>query len=201
MLISFKQNLALVPPMTINSNAVELVHTFKILGVLLSDDLSWKVHVNHMHSRASPRLYYLRQLKRCGLSQSDLLAYYRTMIRPILEYACPVCHAGLTKGESDIIERIQKRALKIIYFDIPYEACIQEAQIHFAQIELLKSRRARLSKDFFLQICQPNHKLYYLLNRRDSIIYNLRNVSQCHCPNPKTERYKGSFIVHNLLQQ
>ena len=119
MLIAFKQNLALVPPLIINSNAVERVHTFKILGVLLSDDLSWKAHVNHMHSRASPRLYYLRKLKKCGLPQSDLLAYYRTMIRPILEYACPVWHAGLTKGESDIIEKIQKRALKIIYSDIP----------------------------------------------------------------------------------
>ena len=147
MLISFKQSLALVPPLIINSNAVERVHTFKILGVLLSDDLSRKAHVNHMHARASQRLYYLRQLKRCGLSQSDMLAYYRTMIRPILEYACPVWHAGLTKGESDIIEKIQKRVLKIIYSDIPYEACIQEAQI-----ELLKSRRARLSKDFFSQI-------------------------------------------------
>ena len=96
------------------------------------------------------------------------------MIHPILGYACPVWHAGLAKSESDIIERIQKRALKIIYSDIPYEACIREAQI-----ELLKARRARLSKDFFLQICQPNHKLHYLLNRRDSIMYNLemyRNI-------------------------
>ena len=118
------------------------------------------------------------------------------MIRPILEYACPVWHAGLIKGESDIMEKIQKRALKIIYSDIPYEACIQEAQI-----ELLKARRARLSKDFFSQICQPNHKLHYLLNQHDSIMYNLRNVSEYHCPIPKTERYKGSFIVHNLLQQ
>ena len=58
------------------------------------------------------------------------------MIRPILEYACLVWHAGLTKGESDI-EKIQKRALKIIYSDIPYDACIQEAQI-----ELLKVCRA-----------------------------------------------------------
>ena len=116
------------------------------------------------------------------------------MIRPILEYACPVWHAGLTKGESDIIEKIQKRALKIIYSDIPYDACIQEAKI-----ELLKVCRARLSKDFFSQICQPNHKLHYLLNRRDAIMYNLRNVSEYHCPIPKTERHKGSFIVHNLL--
>ena len=57
MLISFKQNLALVPQLVINSNAVERVHTFKMLGVLLSDDLSWKAHVNRMHSRDSPRLY------------------------------------------------------------------------------------------------------------------------------------------------
>ena len=198
MLISFKPNLALVPPLIINSNAVERVHTFKILGVLLFDDLSWKAHVDHMHSMTSQRLYYLRQLRRCGLSQSDLLAYYRTMIRPILEYACPVWHARHTKGESDIIENIQKRTLKIIYFDIPYEACIQEAQI-----ELLKVRRARLSKDFFSQICQPNDKLHYMLNRRDASMCNLRNVSEYHCPIPKTEPYKGSFIVglHNLLQQ
>ena len=152
-------------------------------------------HVNHMHSRATPRLYYLRQLRRCGLSQCDLLAYYRTLIRPILEYACPVWHAGLTKGESDILEKIQKRALKIIYSDIPYEACIQKAQIEF-----LKTRRERLSKQFFFQICQPNHRLHYLLNKRDSIMYNLRNASKYHCPIPKTERYKGSFIVHNLQQ-
>ena len=72
-----------------------------------------------MHSRASLRLYYLRQLRKGGLSQSDMLAYYRTMIRSILEYACSVWHAGLTKGESDTIEQIQKRALKIIYCDIP----------------------------------------------------------------------------------
>ena len=112
--ISFKQNPAPVLPLIINLNAVERVHSFKMLGVWLSDDLSWKSHVNHMHSRATPGLYYLRQVGRCGLSQCDLLAYYRTLIRPILEYAYPVWHAGLTKGESDILEEIQKRALKII---------------------------------------------------------------------------------------
>ena len=45
------------------------------------------------------------------------------MARSILEYACPVGHAGLTKGGSDILEKIQKRALKMIYSDILYEAC------------------------------------------------------------------------------
>ena len=138
MYILFKQNPASVPPLIINSKAVEQVHSFKILGVWLSDDLSWKSHVDHIHSRATPRLYYLRQLRRCGLSQCDLPACYKTLIRPILEYACPVWHARLTTGESNISE---KRTLKIIYSDIPYEACIQKAQI-----EVLKARSERLSK-------------------------------------------------------
>ena len=44
--ISIIQNPAPVPPLIINSNAVEREHSFKILGVWLSDDLSWKSHVN-----------------------------------------------------------------------------------------------------------------------------------------------------------
>ena len=94
MLISFKQKPALVQQLIINSNDVERVHSSKILGVWLSDDLFWKSHVNHMHSRTTPKLYILRQLRKCGLSQCDLLAYYRTVICSILEYASPVWHAG-----------------------------------------------------------------------------------------------------------
>ena len=67
-------------------------------------------------------------------------------------------------------------------------------------IEVLKARRERLSKQLFLQICQPNHRLHYLLNKRDSIMYNIKSASKYHCLIPKTKRYKVSFIVHNLLQ-
>ena len=135
MYISFKQNLAPVPPLIINSNAVERVHSVKILGVWLSDHLSWKSHVNHIHSRATPRLYYRSQLRRCGLSQCDLLAYYRTLIRSILEYACPVWHAGLTKRESDILEKIQKRVLKIIFLTYHMKHAYRKPRLNFSHIK------------------------------------------------------------------
>ena len=64
MLISFKQNLALVSLLIINSNAVDRVHTFKILGVLLSDDLSWKAHVNHMHSRSLSKIILSKTIEK-----------------------------------------------------------------------------------------------------------------------------------------
>ena len=80
MLISFKKNAIETQPLLVNNKSIERLTHFKILGVWLSDKLSWSHHVHHMTSRASPRLYYIRQLKRSGLTREDLLVYYKTMI-------------------------------------------------------------------------------------------------------------------------
>jgi len=47
-------------------------------------------------------------------------------MRPILEYACPVWHAGLTKDQTNKLEGIQKRALRVILGDtlLTYEECL-----------------------------------------------------------------------------
>jgi hypothetical protein len=42
-----------------------------------------------------------------------MLHFVKTVIRSLLEYACPVWHNSLTYEQSDRIESIQKRALKI----------------------------------------------------------------------------------------
>ena len=136
MLISFKKNAIETQPLIIDKKAIERVTHFKILGVWLSDTLSWSYHVHHMTSRASPRLYYIRQLKRSGLTREDLLVYYKTMIQPILEYACPVWHAGLTSGESDLLEQTQKRALKINYQDLRLSAGIELSIHHSCHVAL-----------------------------------------------------------------
>ena len=194
MLISFKRNPLQTQPLLVNNKAIEQVTNFKILGVWPSDTLSWSHHVHHMTSRASPRLYYIRQLGRSGLSRDDLFVYYKTMVRPILEYACPVWHAGLTSGESDLLEQIQKRAIRSIYPDSRYIDALESAHM-----ELLSVRRERLSKQFFRNMCKPDSKLNYLLEKRNPT-HDTRNPPKYHCPIPKTERYKGSFVVHNLLQ-
>ena len=63
--------------------------------------------------KASKRLYMLYQLKRAGISQhGDCIYIYISIVRPVLEYACPVWHTNLPIHLSDSIEMIQKRALK-----------------------------------------------------------------------------------------
>ena len=44
-----------------------------------------------------------KKLKRGGVSQADLVYYYQAVIRPVLEYACPVWH---TKHYRSTVEEI-----------------------------------------------------------------------------------------------
>ena len=56
---------------------------------------------------------------------NDVIAVYCSLIRSILEYACPVWHCGLTKGQSDEIEGVQRRCLKILFPDLSYKDALQ----------------------------------------------------------------------------
>ena len=54
MLILFKRNPLQTQPLLVSNKAIERVTNFKILGVWLSDTLSWSHHVHHITSGASP---------------------------------------------------------------------------------------------------------------------------------------------------
>ena len=56
------------------------------------------------------------QLKRAGINQIDFVRIYVSVIRPVVEYACPVWHMNLPKYLSDNIEIIQKNGVSELYF-------------------------------------------------------------------------------------
>ena len=49
------------------------------------------------------------------LEKLELLKVYFALIRSVLEYCCPVGHNVLPVKLSDSIERVHKRALRIIF--------------------------------------------------------------------------------------
>ncbi|CAB4000186.1 Hypothetical predicted protein, partial [Paramuricea clavata] len=89
---------------------VNLVPSFKILGLTMNNKLKWQDNTEAFVKKASKCLYIIRVLQRCGLPPNDLLLVYFSMVRSILEYACPVWHTMLPKCLGDKIEKVQKRA-------------------------------------------------------------------------------------------
>lgn len=64
--------------------------------------------------KVSKRLFYLRQLKSSGLSESNLVRICKSFIRPICEYLRLVWFPVLILSLLDQIKSILKRALKIV---------------------------------------------------------------------------------------
>ena len=93
------------------------VPTFKPLGIVTSADLTWGPHVDYLHGECVPRLYLLAILKRAAVSAEDMVKIYNAMNRSVLEYACQVWHTSLTTQQSDKVEPVRRRELRIIHRD------------------------------------------------------------------------------------
>ena len=60
---------------------------------------------------------------------NDMILFYLTCICPVLDYACPVFHAGLPQYLSNEMERMQKRVLRIVYPALSYSKALEAADI------------------------------------------------------------------------
>ena len=78
--ISFKKIKLQLDPITHEGVPLESVDNFKLLGIWISNNMTWKYHVEYIYSIASPRFYYLKQLRRCGVALEDQLMFYKSVI-------------------------------------------------------------------------------------------------------------------------
>jgi len=92
-----KVNAEDIPSLCINGNNIERVNTFKLLCV--SSDLSWDYHVMYLRRKVAKRMYCINYLLQASVPASDIVCVYTSIIRSVLEYACPVWHSGLTKKQ------------------------------------------------------------------------------------------------------
>ena len=88
----------------------EIIHYLN--RVIMSSDLKWNCHVDHIIKKGSKKLYSLRVLRRAGVENDNILKVYLTTVRPVLEYAVPVWQA-IPDYLSEAIEVVQRDHLKL----------------------------------------------------------------------------------------
>ena len=108
-----------ITPIQLNGIVIDRVSSYKLLGVIISNDLSWNEHCDSIHKKATKRLFVLRTLKRVGLGTNDLVLVYCSIVRSIVEYASPVW-AAIPLNLDELIESVQRKALKIIFGRVDY---------------------------------------------------------------------------------
>ena len=83
----------------------------------MEEDLRWNSNVDYLTKKGTSLLQSFSNLKRFGMPTEVLKSVYYSYSRPSLEYVCSPWHPGLTKDQSDRLEIIQKRVVKL-YLDI-----------------------------------------------------------------------------------
>ena len=163
------------PEVSMSGNQIlEVVSEIKLVGVIINHDLRWQKNTNYICQKASEKLWTLRRLQKFSLDTFQIFDVYVKEVRSLLEYAVPVWHSGLTKKQTNQIEKIQKIAFKIILGDdyISYDvACT------LLGVEPLELRRTQLCFIFPRKI----------LKRR---IQSSRNLEKCHKLDKQTRSRK-----------
>ncbi len=116
-------------------------------------------HLLTNHAKAFKRLYFLTGLKMTDVKENELLDYYRSVIRWVVEYACPAWSTGITKGQSESLEHLPKRALNIILAHMQYKEVITKFNL-----PIIKDHFNILNSNLFRNIVDnESHRLHYIL--------------------------------------
>ena len=87
--VTFSRNPQPHPVLSIDSTPLPIVHSTKILGVIVQSNLKWDGHVTEIIKKCNRKLYMFRTIKKYGLPLEDLKTVYIGYIRPVLEYLRP----------------------------------------------------------------------------------------------------------------
>ena len=100
------------PVLFVEGHRVELVSTFKLLGVLIDSTLSWRSHIETVCTRAKKLIGFLyRSFKLSGPSCLNHL--YKALVLPVLDYSSSIwdpqhnCHITA-------LERVQNFAARVV---------------------------------------------------------------------------------------
>ena len=103
-----------IPPLTINGELLTYQEDVKFLGVYLDQKLNMNKHMQYIKARALKRLPILRCLagKGMGADRTVLLTIYKSLVRPILEYACQVIDGPANKAVESL-ECVQNACIRV----------------------------------------------------------------------------------------
>lgn len=200
------------PPqkLTLNNNEIVSVDRIKLLGVTITNDLRWRENTAEIVKKVNRKFYQLCKLKQFGVKQEERLATWKTLIRPITEYAAPLWHNGLLEVDSRKLENLQKKAFGLIfgtvyidykrYYRIKNQPVPYELVLNMCDLPSLAERRNELCIKFAHNTYEnPRHKDFFkeLPSSRPKT-RSKQKVQEQFCPTFKYQRSSVPMMSKNV---
>ncbi len=147
-------------------------NSFKFLGVHITEDLTWSAHTDAVLKKSHQRLFFLRLLRKFGMSPSILRSFYTCTVESILTGCITAWFGNSTAGNRKALQRFVQTARHIVGGELP------SLQDIYTRRCIRKARRITNDSS------HPSHRLFSLLpsGRR------LRSIRS------RTSRLRDSFF-------
>ena len=111
---------------TIQNHNVKCEDSVKLLGVTIDYMLNFDLHISDICKKAAKQINVLSRLSQYLTTETKLLIY-KSFVRSNFGY-CPVVWHFCSKTSTDKMEKLQYRALRLVYsdFDSSYESLLKE---------------------------------------------------------------------------
>ena len=187
-----------VPSCTLclNGQPMDRVSHYKYLGVILTDDLSWSVHINEITSKARKVIGLIYRQFYSMSSISSLIQLYTSLVRPHLEYASQVWDPFMVK-DIQKLESVQKFALRMCYksWGSTYSENLQ-----LSTLPELSFRRKYLSLCYFYNLINGRFEFPENPATLRQSIYNTRSsqLSTYVRPHAHSNSFYNSFFLKTI---
>ena len=160
---------------------IERVQQVRLLGVILSSNLSFTPHIDYVLAVASQRFYLLNQLKKMSLATSGLNSVFSALIVSRILYALPAFYGFILQSDVDRIDAMFRKGKR-------WGITTDEFNMDF--LSTLSDSR------LFKNIKFDQHCLHHLLPQVHEVPpYNLRGrPTSYEIPRAKISKLVNSFI-------
>ena len=104
------------PAVTLEGDVIPQHNNPKLLGVVLDPTFTFSSHATSIARKASSRLNIIRALSDSsyGHDKECLTAMFKSLVRPLLDYAAPVVYPNYSVSSIRRLQVVQNRSLRLI---------------------------------------------------------------------------------------
>ena len=92
---------------------IQSVKSFKYLGTIIDNELSWKDQCQSLYAKAQQRMYFLRKLNSFHVDRTILMLFYKSVIESVMLFSCAVWYGGCRQDNLKKLQRISNHASKM----------------------------------------------------------------------------------------
>ena len=174
MVVDFRRSQPSLLPVSIGGVSVEVVKTYKYLGVHLDSKLDWSANIDAIYKKGQSRLYFLRRLRSFNVCNKLLRMFYQSVVASVLFYAV-VCWGGsMKKRDAGRLDRLVRRAGAVVGMELDCLTSVAEKRTLSRLLTILDN---------------DHHPLHSTLNGQRSIFSGRLLSLSC-----SSDRLRKSFV-------